>query len=84
MPWRFLDDFPIKDGTGHARQQPEDAFVLSYMIWKLGGLELAIHDLESSADAMEDYLALRRLAVARERLAAAADEVIRRRSAAVA
>jgi hypothetical protein len=87
MPWRFIEDVPPTDAeprrAAGASKQPEGAFVLSYLIWKLGDLELEMEDLQSSADAIDHYLALRRLTAARDNLAGAADEVIVRRLAAV-
>jgi hypothetical protein len=86
MPWRFLEELPPTNAeagrAADASGQPGSAFVLSYLIWKLGDLELEMEDLESSADTVDHYLALRRLTATRDNLAGAADEVIGRRLAA--
>jgi hypothetical protein len=83
MPWRFIDDIPT--GVGRSgRPVPavaENGFVLPYLLGKLGDLELEIEDLASVADTLDDRLALRRLAAARDKLAAAADEMLLRRVA---
>lgn len=82
MPWRFLEGFPPAETHRlPAAATRTGGFVLPYLISKLGDLELEITDLESSADTDEDYLALRRLTAARNKLAGAADEVIFRRCA---
>ena len=85
MTWRFIDDLPIgADALGaptRTKAQLETGFVLPYLVWKLGDLELEIDDLESIADTVDDYLAVRRLGVARDKLAAAADEMLLRRVA---
>ena len=85
--WRFLEDFPLTETDrpplAARRQQLGDAFLLPYLISKLGDLELELADLESSAATVEDYLALDRLIARRNDLAEAADEVIFRRGAAV-
>jgi hypothetical protein len=87
MPWRFIDEVSTStpdagDSLGAAAPSPDGAYALSYLLSRLGDLELEIDDLESSASTVEEYLALGRLTAARYTLASAADEVIFRRVAA--
>ncbi|HEU5372210.1 MAG TPA: hypothetical protein VFU51_07465 [Gaiellaceae bacterium] len=88
MPWRFIDDVPTSTHAAgslapRAVVPPDNAYVLSYLLSRLGDLELEIDDLESSASTLDEYLALQRLTAARDNLVAAADEVIFRRAATI-
>jgi hypothetical protein len=87
MPWRFIDEVATStpatgDTLGATVPSPDGAYALSYLLSRLGDLELEIDDLESSASSVEEYVALGRLTTARNNLVAAADEVIFRRVAA--
>jgi hypothetical protein len=72
MPWRFLTDPPV-DRRLFAGPSPHAlAFSPRFLELKVGNLELAIEDLESSAETPDEYETLRRLSAWRNELAAAA------------